>query len=286
MFDLIKNIVPTFDKVEVAAILDAGGYTVGWHSNALSRTGRTIGGGTCSTRDSSIRVALAESIERSTYLSLLNSSLANRFRLDAFPSTCGFAAGFEKKSTLFRAICEAVERWAWSKWIDARHFIPDALQPQMIGALGTHFLSHFPSSRFFRRTMIVEGPQIGILELELCIFLGITDRGVFPGSRVCTKSDDLWTHSIVEAWRHKRIFDSPDLEAVSDTFPFNRIRHFGHNSEAALRIIDSCQGNTWPRARLTLVQDFQFSESNVYLFRALCDDYIGWHEGDERRFVY
>src|SRR3990167_4634158 len=107
--------------LEEAPIVDEKANTIGWHSSVLNLEKNALSSGCAETREVARRIAIAEAIERAMFKRMLASPQAKEFCLDQIPSSSGFAVGFEKEATAFRSLCEAVERWAWSQWIDERY---------------------------------------------------------------------------------------------------------------------------------------------------------------------
>ena len=96
----------------------------GWHTSVEATNGKR-GSGFSKLRNDARRIAIAELYERCLITTMKESdTLRAEFLLDSYPSSCGFAAGFEDSPTRVRSIREAVERWAWSQWIDYGFVMP------------------------------------------------------------------------------------------------------------------------------------------------------------------
>lgn len=206
------------------------------------------------------------------------SGLFKDFMLHDYPSNCGFAAGFEHQTTRTRALCEAVERWAWSKWIDEKVSIQKAV-PHMPSELSQYFAETFEEVYFYSQMIRCDALPGG--RCQLGIVVGLSDTGIFPGSRVCSLSEDPWEHAMLEAWRHyviaKKGSEQQDLV-------YGRIQYFASHRREGLEQVPPPNPTPWPSPKILL--DHGIKVRDVYLHRALCADYKGWHEGASTRFVY
>lgn len=227
-------------------------------------------------------------IERNLY-----SQLVKQFPppalLDQFPSSCGFAFGFDHEQTVERSQLEAVERWAWSKWIDLK-FPLEELRPADIhlSGIAESLFSQFSSFRIFQSGPIwieFEGRRSGPVRLFVC--LGFSGAGVFAGSRVSRPDMFNWDHPATEAWRHMIVARGiQDLSLKSEDIIMDRISYFAENKAHALGQISTGADTPWPIAKI--ISQWRFIEpmTGGVLIRHLCEDYIGWHIGGRTRFVY
>ena len=279
-------------SLQEKALTAADDLLIGWQCNALSETGLILGSGTASDREEAKRVAIAEFIERVLFQKIAkNENSRAKFWIDEDSSTSGFAAGFQRETTRFRAFSEALERWAWSKWIDESNFIPEVSRPEL-SDLATGLLSFFDAVQFWQIPLPVESGWGGE-EILFSVVLGFKNSGVFPGSRVTSRQDDTWTHGAVEAWRNLNNYQI--LKAKGDLGPkapdpnqwiVDRMLHFGDHSEEALRQIPKQPRGTWPIAKMRGVVEFATGHPSVFLWRAMCLDYRPWQQGAVGRFVY
>lgn len=277
---------PGFSHFEDTPLISKNGSTAGWHSQIISHDGITLGGGAHEKLNTAKRIAIAEVLERAVIKHLKNSEFSDLYKLKQYPTSSGFAAGFDKNPTLFRAICEAIERWAWSQWIDSHFKITLLDEMPKLSNLGQFYLEGFDRIQFYQQKIKVESSQVGNLELKFGVALGFSKKGIFPGSRVTSHKDDLWTHALLEAWRNKQIFEKlENAHKVPQHFFPKRVLFFGSNSEFALNTLKMSTKEEWPKPKLNFIKQVPI-EDNFYIFRALCDDFIPWHEGTEKRFVY
>lgn len=186
------------------------------------------------------------------------------------------------------AIAEAIERWSWSKWIDEGYIIPELNDFKLIEftPLTKYLYKQFDSFKLYQVELncsdlnLQDFPE----KIKLCIFIGLKNGGVFPGSRVCALDEDGWSHAVVESWRHLVIFKSNSN--LKNIFPCKRINYFGTNAEEAINKIIGADKIIWPKMKLLLHENIVTKIPNTYVFRTLLSDYIGWDKGDEKRFVY
>ena len=208
------------------------------------------------------------------------------FGLLISPTSCGFAAGFNRESTAFRSVCEAVERWCWSKWIDA-NIAPASVQLRCASGLQSYFASAFEKVYAFESLVSISSPLPSFIpkDLKFAAVIGVKDGGIFPGSRVSTIDDDLLTHSLLESWRHLSIFRNELRDSTPTTIIDQRIKQFGRNGERELPIILKLKVGGFPSVNLRFVKEVVKGKP-YFVWRSLADDFVPWHIGDEKRFVY
>ena len=92
-----------------------------------------------------------------------------------------FSVGYDAEATRQRSINEAVERWAWSKWIDEKKSIP-TYSAEHLTDIARFFYNKFQSIQFYRKE--IEAPLfpsgVGTLVIAICC----DSRGVFVGSKL------------------------------------------------------------------------------------------------------
>lgn len=296
LLSIARELDEFYREISEQALIDTDGSLVGWRSYVLDRNLEPIGGGTSADRLTARRIAIAEFIERSSVAQLLRNSTQRRnFKLDVIPTTSGFAAGFDRECTRFRSICEGIERWAWSCWIDKKCLLPEISLPDftLLGAFHTKpFLElkayqreiAFSSDLQFQLQFPFPFPRIFVFS----VLLGFTERGVFAGSRVTTTHDDPWTHATIEAWRNHNNFQ---LAHVNETNPIGsdwlekRVLFFGKNRREAMDQIGQAKNSSWPPLQLDISTGIE-AFPGIHLWRTLCLDFLPWHKGPDHRFVY
>ena len=273
------------------------GNQIGWHATLNSKKRIAHAGGTSNSRDTAIRIALAEYIERITFNNVFNrTNIYKEFNLNEFPTTCGFAAGFDPQRTRFRAICEGLERWAWSKWIDQGYHIPQVTPASIeLTELGHFFKSQFDQVHFFKKSFELQISPTEKMNLVIGIIIGEKDNGVFAGSRVTTVNDQLWEHGLIEAYRnfrnHSYYSKYPDQRDTKNIVAL-RSDFFANNKESAFAQIpgflssNKINPTPWPEPQLRLLKQAPTEIEGAYLWRCLMHDFIGWDKGAIERFVY
>ena len=285
MMEILRQFSPDFSHVEEAPI-STEGKTIGWHSTFLGKDGLALGGGCGSTLELSRRIAVAEIIERSTFQKLMSQDKTS-FLLDEFPTSCGFAAGFESEPTKLRAISESLERWALSKWIDDKLKLePIHNSSAQLGEIGFFFAKQFDELNMYAKTFALSSGEISI-HIQFGAVVGFKNGGAFLGSRACSTKENPWDHALTEAWRHTVIAKSVPSEKEINKKYKDRVRFFASNALAARTAINEAHfESNWPVPRLRLLKQVPSLPDGIFVWRALCHDYKGWHLGDETRFMY
>lgn len=272
-------------KIEYSEIKNVSGDVVGWNSYIYESESIVKAGGTGETREVALRIAYAELIERATFHKI--SKLPNlnlKFQFPNFPTTCGFAAGFSKADTKNRAICEAIERWCFSEWIDEGKFIEE-YQPSKLNSITQYFVSKFDHVEFYIKKIDVQFiDELNVDTLYFCACLGYKKDGVFLGSRVSNDIEDLFQHAAVEAFRANIIHDNLDTSMRKGNFYTDRIKYWGSNKNN-LPDLKNFEQTAFSKPKLALLEEYTESE-DYFVFRALCEKFQPWHIGDEKRFVY
>ena len=284
--DFLKKINSHFEGIKMQEILNESLVT-GYHCLVQDSSLQTFSGGTSSNKETAKRIAIAEAFERS-FLDLIYSNpiLKNEYLLNEFPTSTGFAAGFHREQTRFRSLCEGLESWAWSKWIDNRYHIEKLEHPKNISSLAEGLLKNFKTFYWYKRKFEINVKD-KILQLDFVVFLGCTDNGIFPGSRVSTQEDDLYEHPIIEAFRNLK---NSELFQETNKKPSDiiqeRVIFFSKNNNLALDQILRADKINWPQPEIRLLSEYDTGHPEIFLYRCLMKDFKGWHEGDVTRFVY
>lgn len=270
-------------------IVDNRNNIVGYHCYAQNKSGATISGGTFSNKEAALRIAVAELVERYFFQELCKTEFSKQYYIEEYLSTCGFAAGFDNNSTRFRAICEGVERWAWSQWIDYKLNLPIDVSEKKYTILAQALITDFDQIFSYSKVFQVKISETEFLELKFAVFLGCKEGGIFAGSRVSTAGDELWEHAAVEASRNYKnsIFYAKHPEKIDYKSNFvTRLLYFSKNKNEALRQIDDAVKTDWPKPELLVLKQLNTGFASVFVWRCLFKDYVGWHLGDEKKFVY
>lgn len=283
----LQTINPNFLEFITQEVVNEEGLVLGVKCFGVEKGDVIFAGGTAQDKDLALRIAIAEAFERS-YLDLINKDqdLARTFDMKNFPSSSGFAAGFDQSSTRFRAICEGLERWIWSKWIDEQFSIPRDLTIGTFDPLTKHLLKSFDETHWFKKDFVLEVTPTEKLNLTIVIFLGCSEDGIFAGSRVSSKGDALYQHPVIEAHRNysnAKIHKIKQL--VLEDIIQERTIFFSSNKKCALEQVGAADTIQWPTPMIHLLERYE-TNSEVCLYRCLMKDFIGWHLGPVERFVY
>ena len=271
---IFKSLDPLFDKIQESP-LSYHGQVVGYETTVLNNQGRAIAGGIGFDQQSSRQKAVSEFIERKLFKNLLDQKNQDLKIID-FPTTCGFAVGFHKENTKQRSINEALERWAWSQWIDYQCKLEKS--DMHLTPLADFLQSHFESVYSFKHEFRVNNQT-----LYFTVTLGKVGNGVFAGSKVSDHLADSWEHSLSESFRHFLIFTK---KFEKKNLFQNRIHFFGENGHLALEQIEKSTNLNWPQFEIDFCREVETSIVGVFAYRTLMKNYIGWHHGTEKRFIY
>lgn len=255
---------------------------VGWQTVFYDKDNSALGGGVSSSLETSKRIAIAEVCERKALREISRSENNSKiFHMNTHPTSCGFAAGFEEEKVELRSIAEALERWAWSKWIDDGYILKES-KLSKLSSISKNLIKNFDEVMLFKKEFDVETKN-GRKKFVLNIFLGFSKQGVFPGSRVTMGSDCGVEHAIVEAFRHLMIFNA---DSGHDDIVYQRIKFFGRNKVSAQEQIRKAIKFNWPKFEILMSAQYETNVESLYLFRTLPKNYIPWNEGSSERFVY
>lgn len=282
LLEVIRARVKNFDKIDVNPIFDEDQNKVGFHAISYLKDGFPFSGGTHSSQQIAIRICIAEALERTFFFNILLEN-NNDFLTNEFPSTCGFACGFEFEKTKYRAICEAIERWAWSKWID------DGFKLNIKFDVKLDSLSNALSMVFVKKKYYSIKLNILDMTVQFCVFIGETENGIFAGSRVCNINENPWTHAVAEAFRNFRNYEthqSSKLNSMNEDIVRRRAIYFGSHKIEAQNQIENAIKLHWPQPSIRILKEFKTGIPQVYLWRCLLNDWLDWDSGDETRFVY
>jgi hypothetical protein len=265
--------------------------TVGWDAYFFDYEKNLISGGTHSDKNIALRIGYAEFIERELVKKIAKDcELAEKFRIQDFPTSCGFSAGFSKKETEVRALLEAIERWSWSKWIDEKILLKKfSIYRFTCNDLTKSLL--LPFSKVELHFQEIDCSDLKMLKPPGKIMFGAllcyTKNGVFLGSRVSNSLTDILRHSAVEANRAYKIHRdlSPEEFNRKNNFFYSRLNFFASNQDFMPRL-DEFKKIAFPIPKISLFENLNLNVSNTFLTRVLIKDFIPWHIGDEKRFIY
>lgn len=284
-FEYPPHLHHSVSSIRSAPVIDARHTVIGWTTLVLDHEHLSLGTGTAHSKTESIRIAVAESIETLEIRYGLSLDTKQRFRMTEFPTRCGIAVGFDRRSTFMRSQAEAFERWIWSKWIDGGHLIEQTSTPEL-NSLAVHYLRKFESVIFFHHVF-----ANGALSLKQPLLFGAViafkDGGAYPGSRVCSLHETPWEHALIEAWRHLKITES--LDNRNEIYPIlkSRLKYFSNNAESAINQAKKGKTKKIGTPEIDFIcEGYTNPNSSHFIVRSICKDYIPWHLGDNERFVY
>jgi hypothetical protein len=280
------NIKELISKVEYSEILSKDS-SLGWNAYLYDKQSSLVAGGTSKEKETALRIGYSEFIERYLFNQIAKSKeQSEEFLFDYAPTTCGFAAGFDNHPTRDRALLEGIERWAWSKWIDDRIFIPYYPNLNLNTKISSLTLSVFDSYTFFLQK--IDCSSISFFnskQIYFGVLIGFKNGGAFVGSRASDNIHDIIDHSSTEASRAFTIFKNSSSNSIKNNFYYNRLMYFG-NSALNLPEFDKFKKSEFPKPKVKLLKKYDFSFEDTFLYRALMDNCIPWHIGDEKRFIY
>lgn len=282
LIDAVTALYPNLAGLKEYAIHDSLGIS-GYNAIFYLKDGVAIGGGTSHDQNLARRIAIAETLERGLYLRMREDiSERSKFKLDSIDSTLGFACGFEQAATACRSYFEALEKWALSKVIDDGLEISRVI-PNNLSRLSRQLMSGFNEHYFFHKNLLLITPfSSKPIDLVFTIFVGCTEDGAFPGSRVTFACSDQFTHSIIEASRN---FNNFKLDSANGGILSERLKYFGTHKTEALGQIKLGPDVPWPPVKIKIHREYETKIDGVYLFRTLIEDFIPVSHGDARRFI-
>lgn len=275
------NRIPDFKEIQESPIT-LEGRDVAFHASVILQNGYCQGTGFSQDVKVAKQIALSEALERQVVFDLAKSAQKGDYLLDEYPSTCGFAVGYDPESTKQRAVAEAVERWLRSKWIDDRYALLEfPLRKPELNSLEGWFAEHFNEIRCFvgSNQITVDGV---VHTANSLIVVGLTRDGAFVGSKTVLDGKVPLLSALVELHRHLRL-----SEEITQTYgELEVIKHFAKNKSLALEQITRASRRPLPEPQLRLLKEVPTGVEGAYCYRALCENFRGWHGNDVRRFVY
>lgn len=277
MIELLKGYYPDFQSIQESP-LKRGDHIYGWQVTALDDKSIPVGSGFAKDLASARKIAVAEFIER-RFVQDARKLAPQIWLLNEFPTSCGFAAGYDYINTKVRSVGEAIERWALSRWFDFNNPLDTASineTPEEYKIL----LSEFDDVAVFKKSFLVN-LEANLVSFELCLFVGFKDTGCFMGCAVRNTFNEAIGHSIIEAHRHLLISQqNRDFEI----FPFNRIKYFSQNKDAALDILSRKRTEPWPSPRIKFQHDYH--NELFFITRTILNDWTPWEKGPTCRMLY
>jgi hypothetical protein len=286
---MIDSIVELFAqnrfRLVEAPVFESGAFNY-WHSTVVNELGIPISGGFGEVKSLARKVAVSELIERQTYRELMNGTSEEKrsWKLDGFPTGCGFAAGFEREATARRSISEGIERWVMSQWIDEGFHIPESeVNISELDKVSRFLIEQFDQVKFYfiAAKAEVEGK---VHTINVAQTMGLKNGGIFPGSSAQVTGGSIWQHALLESFRHLiGVKNNPDRPGV---FPDNKVHFFAKNAEIAIQQIAKADRHDWPKATLSLHKTKDLYDGRFFVCRTIFSGWTSWHEGPIERFLY
>ncbi len=254
----------------------AGGY----HVNCVDSKSEATGSGFDFSKEMAKQKAFCELNERSLYFQLLQQDdLKATWGFDVDSSVSGFAAGLTAEKTAFRSLCEGLERWTLSHWIDNGFALRKIPAPEDRPVV-RHTQESFERVDF----QTTEVPLVidqKIMKIHVSVALAWKGGGVFVGYGTKSSQDESLEHACVESLRNWLIFKN---QKKRSRFPYNRIEYFAHHAEAAVAAIGGKREVAWPVPTIRLFRNEKFGD--ICLARTIFEGWIPWQNGPVERFLY
>lgn len=275
----LLSLIPEFKEFQESSLI-LEGKEAAYHNSLILKDNSCLGTGFSLDKAMARQIALSEAIERRVVSNLYKSPTAKSYLLDEYPSTCGFAIGLGKESTIERAKAEAVERWLRSKWIDDGYRLDQfKVSPESLSPVEAWFVEQFQDVLYFTHSCYLDDDVEQAA--HSVIVVGLTDCGAFVGSKTMMNKKVPLLPALVEAWRHLRISTS-----TLDTNESKVIHHYSQHKDSALAQIEKAVHENMPSPALRLLKRVEIPIEGFIGYRALCKDFIGWHGANLDRFVY
>jgi hypothetical protein len=273
--------------IEESLLFQVDGFEY-WQSTVVDKDRFPLASGMANNREQARRIACAEFIERTTYFDLKKEDFATitKWGLDVHPTACGFAAGFDSTNVAHRSICEALERWVMSLWIDDHYYIEKLNEAKIndsVDPFSRFLVSHFDRIEYYLKTVIVPFDSM-FLQIQVGQTLGIKGKGVFPGSSAQIGDGNIWQHALLESYRHLMAVKNNPIQG--NQFPENRVRYFAENAETAFKAVNRAHKKDWPLPAVSVHQLMQVSGENIFVARTIFNGWKSWSEGPLDRFLY
>lgn len=277
----VLSFIPDFKEIQESPLI-LEGKEVAYQASVVLKDNYPLGTGFSLDPAEAKLIALSEAIERKTVLQLISSSQKSEFLLDEYPTSCGFAVGTDRESSLQRAVAEAVERWLRSKWID-EGFAQSEFQLDVsnLNPIEKYFASFFSNVRFFAHScsILFQGKTETVNSVTV---VGLTEKGAFVGSKSKVGKKAPLLSALVEAWRHLKL----SMQTQDNMPELKIINFFAENKDLALMQIERAKKTPFPSPKVRLVKEVPVPIDGVCCYRVLCEDYLGWHGPNITRFVY
>ncbi len=270
LFEFLKRLDPTVDKIFEYPIFDSKNEVFAWSSIVRDNAGYPYSGGSDFQQEIARSKALYEGIERAAVKRMYSEKHNKLFLLDQFPSTNGFACGPSEDFTIKKAIFEGFERYLWDLWIDKKislkliDSIPDS---KYISILEKSFEQIEFYCCEFQAPFL---QHAGGFHFLVCI--GTINKGIFWGSHV---NSDLtvtaFEHALIEAQRNLNTFKSGSC-TKSLSYEDQILQKYGENGQ---NLFSPQLGNCLHKidANFQILQTAELA-NGIWIARALVDGFL------------
>ncbi len=279
---LVQSVDPTATSLQWEISTVANRY----HVNCLDKKSGLRGSGYAQSIATAKKKAFVELNERGFYSQIRTDEAKRKaWGLDFDDSCSGFAAGYSQANVIRRALHEASERWALSKWMDGGMALPHA-DDTLLSEASKKIAAHFSSYSLYRQAVMFSLNGYPVVS-QIAVALAWTSEGVFAGYGAKPNFSDAVDHAFVESMRNHLIHKN---QIRRSSFPYNRIHFFAMNRHVGERAIQT-QSHTprqtqtnWPTPTLKVLKVERFGE--IWLARAIFDGWTPWQLGPIERFLY
>lgn len=260
------------DRVEVSPVSNVDNL-LGYEANCfLPNSVAPIGGGFGQTVDLAKTIAVAEAIERFLVFSCTaDPNLSENFQITEDYSTNGFAFHPEAQDSARNALCESFERAVRHYVFSKGHKISDyGLSPDLeTNSLIVMLHCNFKNTKWYSHSQVIALGSAQNIGLRCLICVSETESGLCIGASAFFENENPLpsiVHSLVEAWRNKRIAELP--ASNGDSLERRRVRDINNRKVAFAHADASLK---FPALTLKLFSTKYFEAADGYLSRARFD---------------
>lgn len=273
-------LVKTIELEDSELIWEISDLAGGFHVNCVDPLSAVTGSGFALSMETAKQKAFCELNERILYSQLLRrEDLKAAWGFDFDRSGSGFAAGFSPEKTTFRSLCEGIERWALSQWIDGGYALSEIGAPE-----DSYLITHIQTIFDKVDCLTAEVPLLlnqKIMKIHVSVVLAWLGDGVFVGYGTKASQKESLEHASVESLRNWLIFKNQEKRRQ---FPFNRIEFFARHADVARNAISEKREVAWPVPTIRLFRTEKFGE--IHLARSIFEGWTPWQHGPLERFLY
>ena len=266
LFDFLKILTPSVDKIFEYPILDDRKKCIGWSSIVRDKDGYPLSGGTDFSREIARLKSLYEAIERGAIRNIYIQNGDLPFQLNKYPTTNGFACGPSESFTIEKSIAESFERYLWDLWIDKKISLFN-IQTPILSELANNFCKSFEKYEFYGLEFTSNLYQTEKKQFFL-VCIGYFGNGIFWGSNISDScSGKSLDHAIFEASRNLKTFRSGECK-ISDNYEDIILQKYG---ECGIELFEPAIGENKLlnlNGKFEVLQSSELTE-NIWIARAI-----------------